>query len=523
MYKALSFGLIAVTFFFATLPAHRVMQQEGADLNAEARHLLKEAAELATQIQSPYDRLMVFEHIAGASWRAGDKATAADSFDKALKIVATLPQENPYQDIREFDRARIAIVRAQLGDIDGAQQTLSLIKSDSEKSFALPFVASAQASAKNFADAMHSALAIQDSDVRDQAFTWIASQQADAGDTQGAAQLAHTIKNAQYRATALTHIAAVNANGGRTDEARNGMQEALAVAEQAEPREGEGGRSGLAACFSEEPEEPRDRALEDIAVNQAGTGDATGALETINRMHDKAGKENTLATVAGAQARAGDFTGARATIGLIGRDSCKTAALHGLVLAQFEAGNLSAALLTADEMTDVSQKAQTLAYLGHQVAKQGAINSAVAILARVREIARQIPNDVDRASILEQVAHNQAKMGSRDEAEKTLAEAVPFALASHESKNNGWNSSLQDLAVVQAEIGDLVGAWNTLALVNENERITVVQRAARARSEDGDIQGAQAWAARQASPRDKALALVGGAEGIVHRLESEKR
>jgi hypothetical protein len=522
MYKPVSFGLIA-TFFIATLPAHRVMQEEGADLNAEARHLLKEAAELANQIESPSDRLMVFEHIASTSWRAGDKATAADSFDKELNIVATLPQENPYQDIREFYRENIAVIRAQLGDVEGAQQTISLVKDDSEKSAALSSIAAAQARARKFGDAMQTALAIEDSDNRDLALRVIACQKADAGDTRGAAQLAYSIKDAQYRAGALAHIAAASGNGASTDEAHNGMQEALAAAEQAEPLEDGGGRSGLAACVSEEPEEPRDRALEAIAVNQADTGDAAGALETINRMHDKAGKENALATVAGAQARAGDFNGARAAISLIGRDSCKTAALHGLVLAQFEAGNLGAALLVVEEMTDVNQKARTLAYLGQQVAKQGAINSAAAILARSREIAHQIPNDVERAQMLEEVAHSQAKIGSRDEAAKTLAEVVPLALAAHERKNDGWNSSLQDLAVQQAEIGDLVGAWNTFALLNESERNFVVQSVARARSEDGDIQGVQAWAARQASPRDKALALVGGAEGIVHRLKFETR
>lgn len=522
MYKSVSFGLIA-TVFIATLPAHRVMQEEGADLNAEARHLLKEAAELANQIESPSDRLMVFEHIASISWRAGDKSTAAASFDNALKIVATLPQENPYQDIREFYRAKIAVTRAQLGDVEGAQQTISPVKNDSEKSSALLFIAAAEARARKFDDAMQTALAIQDSDNRDSAFRVIASQEADAGDARGAAQLAHSIKNAEVRAAALAHIAAASGNGASTDDAHNGMQEALVAAEQAEPSEDEGGRSGLAACMSEEPEEPRDRALEAIAFTQADAGDATGALETINRMHDKAGKENALATVAGPQARAGDFNGARASIALIGRDSCKAAALHDLVMAQFEAGNLGAALLVVEEMTDVSQKALTLAYLGQQVAKEGGSNSAVAILTRSREVAHQIPNDVDRALMLEEVAHSQAKIGSRDEAAKTLAEVVPLALTSHERKDDGWNSSLPVLAVKQAEIGDLVGAWNTFALVNKSDRDFVVQSVAQARTEDGDIQGAQAWAARQTSPRDKALALVGGAEGIVNRLKSEAR
>jgi hypothetical protein len=74
-----------------------------------------------------------------------------------------------------------------------------------------------------------------------------------------------------------------------------------------------------------------------------------------------------------------------------------------------------------------------------------------------------------------------------------------------------------------AEIGDLDGAWNTLAHLGNSDRIYVVQSAALAQSKIGDTQGALAWAARQISPRDKALALVGSAEGILQRLEPAKK
>jgi hypothetical protein len=525
VYKALSFGLIAGSFFFTTLPAQRTLQQEDADSRSQARRLLQEAFELATQIESADDRSMVFRRIGEASWRFGDKATAAESFDKALKILAMLPQENPYQDRREFERAMIAMIRARLGDIDGAQQTLSLIKSDSERSYALLSIASAQASAKNFADAVRTASAIQDSENRDQALAAIAYEQAEAGDAQGATQQARSIKNAQYKAGALAHIAAVSAKGGHTEEASKGMQEALAAAEKAQPREDEGGRSGLAACTFEEPEEPRDAALAGIVVNQAEAGDAAGALETINHMHDKAGRENALATVAEYQARAGDFDGARASIASIGRDECRTAALHGIVMAQFEAGNLSAALSTVDGMTDAYQKALTLWYLAEQVAKQGAINSESEILARALEVARQITDDNDRVTMLGQIALSQAHAGNRAEAAKTLAEAAPLAIASHEraKMNNEWNSRLQNFAEKQAGIGDLDGAWNTLTHLDRGGRLTVVQSVAQARSRDGDTQSALAWADRQVSHRDKALALVGAAEGILQRIEAEKK
>lgn len=525
MDKALSFGLIAVTFFFTSLPARHIIRQEDHDPRAEVRNLLKEASELATQIESADDREQVFKGIGEASWKAGDKATAAESYDKALKVVAILPQWTPDQDRREFERAMIASDRARAGDIDGALQTLSQMKGEEEKSYVLPDIASAQARAKNFADAVHTASDIQDPERRDQALAGIAYQQAEAGDTRGAAQLARSIKNAEYRASALAHIATLNASAGHTAEALNGIQEALGTAEQAQALgNGDGGRGGLAACMSEEPEQPRDRALESIAIDQVGSGDIEGALETINRMHDKAGQENMLATVADYQARAGDFNAARSSIRSISRGGCKTAALHGIVMAQFESGNLSAALVTVDEMTEMYQKSLTLTYLAEQVARQGAINSALGLLTRAHETTRQITDDDNRASMLEEIARDQANAGNREEAGKTLAEALPLAIASDEraKRQNGANSSLRNFVYEQGEIGDLSGAWNTLALFDEYSRATIVETVAWACSKDGDTRGAVTWAARQVSPRDKAFALIGGAEGILQRLRSEK-
>jgi len=525
VYEALSLGLIMVTFFLGSFPAPRVPQQEDADTRAKARNFLKEATELASEIKSPTDRSIVLVRIGEISWRAGDKATATESFDSALKIVNTRAEENLDQDPREHTRASIAIARARAGDVDGAQRTVSLIEDDSEKAFALSQIALAQARAKNFADAVHTASALNDPDLRDQSFAWIANVQARAGDPLGAAQLAHSIKNAQYRAQSLAYIADLTANGGHAGEARSAVQEALRAAEQAEPREGGAGRSSLAACASDEPEPPRDAALESVALTQARTGDTAGALETINRMHDKSGRENMLATVAEYQARAGDFAGARASIAAISRDACKTAALHGVAVAQFEAGDLSAALLTVNDMTDPAQKAGTLTYLGRLVADQGSFNSAMGILARARVIASQLTDRQQRVDVLEVIARIQAQAGSRYEAAKTLAEAVPDAIAADEQakRDHAWSSVLPDLIELQAEMGDLDGASANLVHVDDNDRTFILQKAARALSKVGDMQGASAWAARQVSPRDKALALIGVAEGLLEKPEIEKK
>ena len=525
MHRALPFGLILAILSCPHLSARRAPEQADIDDRAEVRRLLKEASELATQTETARDRALVFVRIGETSWKAGDKTIAAESFDRALKIVETLPRENFYDDPRETFRASIASLRARGGDIDGARQTLALIKSDSDKSSVISEIALAHARAKNFAEAAQTASAIQDSDWKDQTLEWIANQQAAAGDIQGATRLAHEIKNAQYRAQALTYIASLEAEGGQAEKARAVVQDALGAAEQTEPTEGVAGRSSLAACFSQEPEHPRDAALERVAVAQAQAGDTTAAMETLNRMHDKSGRENSLATIAGYQARSGDFAGARASIAAIGKDSCKTAALHGIVEAQFEAGNLSAALLTVDEMGDPYEKALTLTYLGEEVANQGALTSAMGILGHARVVANQIIDGQYHADILEGIARIEVKAGNRVEAAKTLAAAVPLVMAALEQdkREHRWSSALPDLIEQQAELGDLDGAWDNLGKTSDNDRTNIVGKAASAQSKAGDMQGALAWAARQISPRDKALALVGIAEGILERVESQKK
>lgn len=524
MYKSLFFGVLFFVFLTSPLSAQHVSQQAASDNRARIYSLLKEATRVVTQIESSSDRFVVLARIGDVSWRAGQKMAATESFDKAVKIVDTLPQENPDQDLRDEYRASIARARAQAGDIKGAQQTLSLVLNDSGKVAALSDIALAQARAKNFVGAVQTATLISDPDFRDQNFEWIANQQASAGDTKAATQLARTIKNPLYKTEALAYIAEQKGDEGHAEELHAGIQEALGVAAESEPTEDGTGRSSFAACGSKEPEQPGDAALERIAATQARTGDIAEALETIKRIHDEAATENILATVAKYQADAGDFDGARASATAIRRDGCRAVALDGIAVAQFETGNLSAALLTIDDMTDPVQKANTLTYLAGQLVEQGISNSATMVLGRARITASQITDDMERADVLQAIARIQVLAGNRNGAAKTLAEAVPFVIAAHEQDKNAhrWSSALPNLVEQQAEMGDLDGAWASLGLVDDGDRKWVVERASSALSKAGDIQGALAWADRQFSPRDRALALVGAAEGILERSDSEK-
>ncbi|MBZ5529108.1 MAG: hypothetical protein LAN71_14570, partial [Acidobacteriia bacterium] len=122
MCRTLSFGLIVLALSTSPLSAQLVPQEENSASREEASRLLKEATELAARIESPLYRSVFFVRLGETYWHAGDKASSAKSFDKGLKILDTLPQENPEQDLRDSYRASIAAARADANDIEGAQQ-----------------------------------------------------------------------------------------------------------------------------------------------------------------------------------------------------------------------------------------------------------------------------------------------------------------------------------------------------------------------------------------------------------------
>ena len=108
---------------------------------------------------------------------------------------------------------------------------------------------------------------------------------------------------------------------------------------------------------------------------------------------------------------------------------------------------------------------------------------------------------------------------------QTLADAVPATIAAvqEDKLTHSSSSILPELAILQAEIGDLDGMRASFARIDKNHLSYVVQRVAQGRAATGDTQGALSWAAIQVSPREKALALVGVAEGILSRLVPEKK
>jgi tetratricopeptide (TPR) repeat protein len=177
---------------------------------------------------------------------------------------------------------------------------------------------------------------------------------------------------------------------------------------------------------------------------------------------------------------------------------------------------VAAAIAFANANPIPLEKTLSLTHIGNELIKKHQFNAALESLRSALKASKPISDDDDRVSALEGIAEAQARAGSLSEAAQTLAEAEPAALADREHAKAGAFGRLIELEV---EVGDFERAQAHLALLAENDRTFIVQNAAAGRAKAGDSQGALAWAERQSSARDKALALVGVAQGILSRRE----
>jgi len=69
-------------------------------------------------------------------------------------------------------------------------------------------------------------------------------------------------------------------------------------------------------------------------------------------------------------------------------------------------------------------------------------------------------------------------------------------------------------------MGDIDGAVSTLAQVEDGDKMNGMQSVARAVVGNGHKKEARAWATRQTSPRDRALAFIGIADALLSPTQS---
>jgi RNA polymerase sigma factor (sigma-70 family) len=227
---------------------------------------------------------------------------------------------------------------------------------------------------------------------------------------QDAEQDAAAIEDAFNRTAAFCYIARVHAKMGRRDAAKAILEKALA----AEALE-QGAVKG----------QHKDNRLSIIAECQAETGDAKGALETIDTGISAMNQTSALRWVSTALAKTGDSKGAMDAIARMQPirpdDPFKVEGLRMLAVQQAEAGDVKGALETAELITAGTHgKALALVAVASAKARGGDRDGAAKLVGVIRE---HVPMaGVERGFGLMAVATAQAAAGQADEAIKTCKE-----------------------------------------------------------------------------------------------------
>ncbi len=515
----LTFGvLLAAVFFVFTVPSAQTANKERA---AQARLLLRQAAEVALGVEEGEEQAAVLAHIAAAQWRAGELETAAGNFRRALRVLDGAVGANLQPDLREFRRAQIAGLRAEVGDFAGARETLSKVEDDNARPQGLLTIAIAEARAGKTEDALQTMRELQDAESRDEILEMIVVFQVRAGNLSAALKTAQAIETPQYRSSALAWLAAGEARAGHRAEANARLQEAFGLARQVEANGQPRGRGFYKNCWSDEPEPVPDQMYEGIATAQAMAGDVVGALDTLQRIQSQARQENLLVNVSNVQAHTGDLLGARATAERIEREPCRAVALSGIAQVQLRRGDGVGATLTAKEITAPDEAARVLVGIAGLHVEKGDAVAAKHSLELAAERVEGIREVSSRAQLLAQIARLHAKLGLRAEAAKVFEQGFASARAAQkeakQTGDDGW--AFKQMAVEQAAAGFEQEALATVELLDQRLRPQAFQEIGRACA--GDTSGALARLGVHRPPLERAYLLLGAAEGILAASERD--
>jgi tetratricopeptide (TPR) repeat protein len=272
--------------------------------------------------------------------------------------------------------------------------------------------------------------------------------------------------------------------------------------------------------------------VQEVAIAQAKAGDLKGALQTADSIGNDSVRNGTLAQLAGLQAERGDIRGARATVEKLSDPRNKRYALAPIASAQAKSGQIEAALETAKDIPDRGNFG--LPDIALAQAKAGQLDAAL------REAATVQP-DYYKAEVLAEIAELRVKAGDTVSAKRVLKQALETLGTNLSTRNHG--SAATRIAVVQMKLGDRETARKTFAqaraAINERNLGRVIWEQAKAgdleealkiarsmnlahgllliagfQAESGDLPGALATAEsiEYLEMRSTALALVAAAQ-----------
>ena len=414
--------------------------------------------------------------------KAKRRVTCRSNPEFACVVELALYSANSIDDpLIRSDRLRdIAATQAALGDVRGAQQTLAALTFQANSETNIPRVAvfaevavaqakigveqSAREAFDALRDAAHNLIADPSHVSPSQALAYLASAQARAGNFAEALETSRSIlDNRQYkdRSSVLRTIAAAQAEAGDIQNAR-------------------------ITAMSIEDNKFRNVALVRVADAQSRVGAFADAAKTLMSVDDEDFRTLGFFRISAWQLVSGQQELAERTLASMyasGKSNKVLGNLFGYgflpmnlgirilsAIIQAKNGDFAAAFATADILdtrarNGSAHRVRLLCEVAVMQARAGKGIGAIHTLDAALTAARSHDDTRDRAVLISAVASAQARAGNREVATQTFAEALRIA----RSINAVWRRAyvLKSISIAQAEADHLVNAMRTALSIDE--------------------------------------------------------
>jgi len=328
-------------------------------------------------------------------------------------------------------RTDLAVDKADVGDIAGAQRDAKLLPADSSDRV-YGSIAATQAETGDISGALSTVDSIQRTSDKNWVLGQIAHFQAKAGDTPSALKTIELNPHLDGKSSTLKDIAIYQVTNGDIGGA---LQTASLI------------------DFSEN----KDDAYSSIAQAQIQAGDIADALNSVRLMKSVRLKSNRLVEITESEIKAGDIGAAQKTVDLIevSQSDSKIRAQVAIAEGQLAVGNiadaqktLAAAQAIADALSADSGKYALEVSIARAQADAGEIPGAF-------KTTDSISDPEFKSFALEQIVEAQAKSGDILSAQKTVE------LLRNGSDANGRKMAQAYIAIGQTEAGNVNGALKT--------------------------------------------------------------
>jgi tetratricopeptide (TPR) repeat protein len=494
----------------------------------------------------------------GKYWTSAPQRIATALAKRGDFAFALRAAENITPDwVRVFALGKIGTEQANHGDTAAAQatfematETASEMPDSLRRATALNAISLSQleagdtpAARQSFAEAMREVTApgdVSNKRQTEETLTQIVGAQAEAAQTALAVEAAEQISEPRDRVSVLVGVARARFRAGAPEDASLCFEAAEKAARSIADEESRGSALLDIAAAEEDPGKQlteadnlrialqvphradfsywRDEAVTAIVTAQAGIGDITGAIGTIERVAEfsNSASDDAWAAIVVAQAKSGDAYGATQAVSRIkGWRQCSVALEAAIALA--EANGLEAAgqvLELASQLAKSDEDPYSLCGIAERQVKIGEVEAARRSLTTALSVARN-----DEAT-LKAIAIGQAKAGAIN---------AVLMLAGRISHTEHRAHALAGIAVVQAQAGVPEAALQTALRIRVSDRTKPLCDIALAQAKQGEAQLAlssleaalrNAHSIENAGARTKALLEVAGAQAAMGQTEA---